>query len=101
MTALGQWPRIAGRLAPAGDVRGALTFVARGEAPLGIVYASDARRSPKVRVLGLFPVDSHPAITYPLARIKGRANSVAARFHAFLRDGDAAAVFARHGFVVR
>jgi molybdate transport system substrate-binding protein len=81
-------------------VRTALAFVARGEASLGIVYATDARLEEKVRVIGIFPESSHPPITYPIALTKS-ARPEAARFAEFLRGDAARAVFEREGFLVR
>jgi molybdate transport system substrate-binding protein len=64
---LGVWPQVSGRLVAAENVRAALEYVARGEAPLGIVYRTDAQAEKRVRVVAVFPPDSHPPITYPLA----------------------------------
>ncbi|MDF9434100.1 molybdate ABC transporter substrate-binding protein [Chromohalobacter israelensis] len=95
---LGQWQALRARLARADNVRTALALVERGEAPLGIVYASDARASDKIETLGLFPVSSHDPIIYPMALI-GEAPSDAARALANWLDGDqAAAIFQRYGF---
>ena len=99
LTSLGVWDDVSDRLARADNVRTALTYVARGEAPLGIVYATDAHIEPTVRVVGTFPADSHPPITYPVAVVNG-AREGAARFVAFLSSGAARAVFTRLGFVV-
>ena len=71
LQSLGVWDSVAGRLAESDNVRTALQFVSRGEAPLGIVYATDARVAPDVRVLGTFPEDSHPPIRYPAALMPG------------------------------
>lgn len=97
LTRLGVWRQVAGRLAPAADVRAALAYVARGEAPLGIVYESDAAAERAVRVVGLFPVASHPPITYPAAVVRG-AGSGADRFLRYLSGGEARAIFTRHRF---
>src|SRR3546814_19725623 len=67
LTALGVWSSVAARLAPAENVRAAMALVERGAAPLGIVYATDARASRRVRVVGVFPPPSHPPIRYPVA----------------------------------
>ena len=96
---LGLWPALAGRLAQGEDVRGALAFVARGEAPLGIVYATDARSEPRVRVRATLPADSHPPITYPAARLRGAAPDTAALL-AHLRGPGARAIFEHAGFRV-
>lgn len=99
LTRLGAWDSVAARLARAEDVRGALAFVARGEAPLGIVYQTDARAEPRVREVALFPADTHPPIVYPLAQTT-HASPAAAQFVAFLRGPQAAVEFARAGFIV-
>jgi molybdate transport system substrate-binding protein len=97
LTALGVWDSVANRLAEGEDVRATLAYVARGEAPLGIVYASDARVEPKVKVVGVFPEDTHPAIIYPAALVKdGRAD--AATFADYLRSPMAQAIFEKAGF---
>jgi molybdate transport system substrate-binding protein len=96
---LGVWLQVADRLAPAQNVRAALALVARGEAPLGIVYRTDAAAEPKVMVAGLFPADSHPPIVYPAAAIKG-ARRDAVQFLKFLSDGEARRIFVKHGFAV-
>ena len=75
----------------------ALLFVARGEAPLGVVYATDARAEPKVRVVGEFPADSHPPIVYPAALTSG-ARATAAPFLQYLSGASARARFAAAGF---
>jgi len=101
LESLGLWGAVADRLAPAADVRRALALVARGEAPLGIVYATDAAASDRVVVVGAFPADSHDPIVYPAAAVAGSAHAAAARdFLAFLHSPAAAAVFTRHGFEV-
>ncbi len=98
---LGVWSSVAPKIVRAENVRAALALVERGEAPLGIVYATDARASSRVRVVGIFPVGSHPAITYPLAIIRTSSNPDAAGFRRFLLSRDGAAVFARRGFITR
>lgn len=80
------------------DVRAALTLVERGEATAGIVYATDAAISRKVRVAGRFPADSHPPIVYPAALINGQGGPAAQRFFAFLKGEKASAVFNKYGF---
>src|SRR5579884_3318640 len=67
LTRLGVWASVAGRIAAAENVRAALLLVARGEAPLGIVYRTDAAIEPGVRIVGSFPPDSHDPIVYPMA----------------------------------
>lgn len=100
LSALGAWDAVSGRLAQAENVRTALQYVARGESPLGVVYDTDARVEPKVRIVGLFPTGSHPAIVYPAAVVAGSSNPDAARFLDFMSGPRAAAVFRRHGFTV-
>jgi molybdate transport system substrate-binding protein len=99
LTALGVWDSVSGQLAPAENVRVALAYVARGEAPLGIVYTTDAMAEPKVRVVGTFPDDTHAAIVYPVALTKD-AKPEAKAFLDFLKGPDAAAIFAKAGFVI-
>ena len=98
---LGMWPALAPRVAEADNVRAALMLVARGETPLGVVYASDAQAEPRVRVVATFPEDSHPAIVYPVARILSSRHSGAQAFVAWLDSPEASAIFLRHGFTVR
>lgn len=98
---LGMWTALQPRAAETENVRAALLLVSRGEAPLGVVYGSDAQADPGVRVLATFPASSHPAIVYPVARIKASANSQAAAFVRWLHTPQAAAIFTRHGFIVR
>lgn len=98
LTSLGVWNAVADRLARTENVRAALLFVARGEAPLGIVYASDALVEKGVRVVDTFPADSHPPIVYPVALVRG-ARPGAAAFLAYLKGPQAAATFRRFGFL--
>jgi molybdate transport system substrate-binding protein len=100
LASLGVWPQVRDRLAPAENVRAALLFVSRGEAPLGIVYDTDARVDPGVRIVGLFPEASHPRIVYPAAVLARSANPAAARFLAFLRSPRGRAIFQKYGFKV-
>ncbi|MFA5503576.1 MAG: molybdate ABC transporter substrate-binding protein [Phenylobacterium sp.] len=100
LTSLGVWAQVEKRLAPAENVRVALHYVARGEAPLGIVYDTDARAEPRVRIVGLFPESSHPKIVYPAALTAQSRNPDAAAFLAFLTGPEAATVFRKHGFTV-
>ncbi len=96
---LGVWPAVADRIAIAGNARAALALVERGEAPYGIVYASDAAASRRVRVVGVFPDGSHDPIAYWAAPVGGgRAADGAARFVGYLESAEAAAVFDRLGF---
>jgi molybdate transport system substrate-binding protein len=99
LISLGVWTEVADRLVPAENVRSALMFVARGETPLGIVYETDARIDPAVRIVDLFPLSSHPPITYPVALTRS-ASVEAARFLEFLRGAQARAAFEKFGFIV-
>ncbi|MGG5817402.1 molybdate ABC transporter substrate-binding protein [Falsiroseomonas sp. HW251] len=96
---MGQWNAIAPRLARAENVRAALLLVERGEAPFGIVYATDAAASPGVRIAGTFPAESHPPITYPFALTRRAAGNAQARGFLAHITGDAAApTWQRFGF---
>lgn len=95
---LGIWPLVKDRIAVSENVRAALALVERGEAPLGVVYATDAAASQKVRVVATFPRDSHPPIHYPLAILKASKHRDATGFYAYLLSGDARAIFTRYGF---
>jgi molybdate transport system substrate-binding protein len=96
---LGIWSSVESKIAMAENVRAALVLVARGEAPLGIVYETDAKVDPSVKIIGVFPEDSHPPIIYPVAMTKD-AKPDAARYLAFLTTPEAKAVFERYGFRV-
>jgi len=98
LTSLGAWDGVADRLARADNVRGALLFVARGETPLGIVYATDARIEPAVRVIGVFPADSHAPIHYPAAALKNSSTS-AIRYLDYLGSREAAETWKKFGFL--
>lgn len=96
----GAWEGVKDKVAQADNVRAALVLVSRGEAPLGIVYGTDAAADPNVKVVGVFPEDTHPPIVYPVAITKDSAHPDAAAFLAFLRGPAARAVFERQGFAV-
>ena len=98
LTALGAWDEVSDRLAQAENVRTALQYVARGETPLGIVYDTDAKVEPKVRIVGLFPDASHPPIVYPAAVVAGSNNPDAARFLNFMAGPTGTAIFRKYGF---
>ncbi len=100
LDALGLWQRLAGQAVRTADVRAALALVDRGEAAAGVVYATDAAISSRVRIVGRFPASSHPPIVYPLALINGRVTAAAARFYDHLLSAEAAEVFRAHGFLV-
>jgi molybdate transport system substrate-binding protein len=97
---LGAWSSIAADVARADNVRAALALVSRCEAPLGIVYLTDALSDPHVRIVGRFPADSHPPIIYPAAVIAASRAGDATAFLQFLETSRAAAVFSRYGFKV-
>lgn len=96
---LGAWQAAAPKFAMAESVRAALTLVARGEAVLGVVYATDARVEPGVKVIGTFPANSHPAIVYPVAATTS-AGPQAADYLTFLHSPEATAIFERYGFTL-
>lgn len=98
---LGVWPAVQPRVARAENVRAALALVERGAAPLGIVYATDARASRLVRVVGTFPTSSHPPITYPVAVLRKATSPDAEAFRRFLLSRTGKAIFARRGFAMR
>lgn len=98
LTALGLWDTVAPRLAPAQDVRAALNLVVRGEAPLGIVYRSDAVSEPKVRVVAAFPAAGHAPIVYPAAVVAAHDDDAARALLVALRAPAAQATFRRFGF---
>lgn len=91
------WDALQSRLARADNVRVALMYVARGEAPLGIVYATDAAAEPKIRVVDTFPASSHPPITYPVATTS-IAQPAARAYVDFLKAASARALFEKAGF---
>ena len=95
---LGAWATAEPKLAMAENVRATLAFVARGETPIGIVYETDAKIEPKVKIVGVFPESSYPPVTYPVAETSASKNTVVARYLDFLRTGAAKAVFERYGF---
>ena len=97
---LGVWSAVANRVAQAENVRVALLLVSRGEAPLGIVYRTDAAADPKVKIVGTFPADSHPLILYPAAVTASSRHPDAAAFLDHLRGSFARAVFEAQGFTV-
>jgi molybdate transport system substrate-binding protein len=97
LEALGVWKDVQSKVASAENVRAALVLVSRGEAPLGIVYRTDAAADSKVRVVGLFPENSHPPIVYPIAMtVSGKPPAEA--FLKWLSQPEAKAIFAKHGF---
>ena len=99
LTRLGLWPQAEARLAATPDVRGALRLVERGEAPAGIVYATDAVASAGVDVAGIFPDDTHDPITYPFAAIRQAGTPETRDLLRFLAGPEAGAIFTRWGFL--
>lgn len=98
LQSLGVWDEVQPHVAQSENVRVALMLVAIGEAPLGIVYASDASADSRVRILDVFPADSHPPIVYPVAILQDSQNPDAVRFLSFLSDPTARRVFVENGF---
>ncbi len=98
LESLGIWRSMSAKVAPAENVRAALALVERGQAPLGVVYATDAQASDKVEVVARFPAGSHPPIRYPAAVLEASKNGDAAPFLTFLQSDEARGIFARHGF---
>ncbi len=99
LTSLGVWNGVVDHLVQAENVRVALAYVARGEAPLGIVYTTDAMAEPKVRIVADFPDNTHQPIVYPVALTRD-AKPAAKAFLDFLEGPDAAAIFSHAGFIV-
>ena len=100
LESLGLWPAVAAHVAQSDNVRAALALVATGEAPYGIVYATDAVAEDDVTVVGTFPADSHPPIVYPAADLANRDTPAEAAFLDYLRGPEAREAFERQGFVV-
>ena len=96
---LGFWDGVSNKLAQAESVRAALLLVSRGEAPLGIVYQTDAAADPNVKVVATFPADSHPPIIYPIA-LTTKANEAAAALLDYIKSPKAAPAFEAQGFTV-
>ena len=96
---LGAWDGVKDKIAQAENVRAALLLVSRGEAPLGIVYATDAAADPNVKIIAAFPADSHPPIIYPAAILKGAKSPDAAAFF-YLKGGKARPSWEKQGFTV-
>lgn len=93
------WPTVADKVARAENVRAALLFVSRGEAPFGIVYRTDAASDKNVRIVGAFPANSHPEIIYPAALLAAGKSPGAEKYFAFIKSPEAAGIFRKHGFV--
>jgi molybdate transport system substrate-binding protein len=97
---LGVWDSVKDKIAQAESVRAALLFVSRGEAPLGVVYQTDAAADPNVKIVGMFPENTHPPIIYPAALTQESTNADARAFLNYLRSPAARAAFERQGFTV-
>lgn len=97
---LGIWRSVEKNVAQADDVRAALRLVARGEAPFGIVYATDAAADASVRIVDVFPAEAHPPIVYPASLLAASKNPDAAAFLAYLRSAKAKPLFEKQGFAV-
>lgn len=98
LESLGEWQAVESKVVPAENVRAALALVERGEAQLGIVYATDAKATDKVEVVREFPATSHPPIRYPAALLARSDNPEAKLFLVFLSSAEANRIFASHGF---
>ncbi|MCD1126357.1 molybdate ABC transporter substrate-binding protein [Jinshanibacter sp. LJY008] len=101
LTFLGVWDQLSLKMARANNVRAALALVERGEAPLGIVYGSDVVASKKVKMVGIFPDDSHLPVEYPMAAVKDHATPAVQAFAKYLTTPEASAVFEKYGFSPR
>ena len=97
---LGAWDGVKDKIAQAESVRAALVLVSRGEAPLGIVYQTDAASDPSVKIVGVFPENAHPPIIYPIALTKDSANADAQAFLNYIKSPAARPAFERQGFTV-
>ncbi|HKM68977.1 MAG TPA: molybdate ABC transporter substrate-binding protein [Stellaceae bacterium] len=100
LEALGVWSSVADKLAPAENVRATLLLVSRGEAPLGIVYQTDAVVDKGVKILGSFPENTHPPIIYPIAGVASSTNPGGAGYIAYLESPAARPIFEKQGFTV-
>jgi molybdate transport system substrate-binding protein len=96
---LGLWSAVADKVAIAEDVRVAVTMVGRGDAPLAVVFATDAAEDQRVRVIGSFPDNSHPPIVYPVALVAASRQPDAARLLDYLKSPAASATFERLGYL--
>ena len=99
LEALGVWASVEKKIARTENVRAALVLVARGEAPFGIVYATDAQAESGVRIVDTFPDDTHPPIVYPMALLAAGTSPAARAFVAYLASAAAQATWVRYGFV--
>ncbi|OAT24254.1 molybdate ABC transporter substrate-binding protein [Proteus myxofaciens] len=95
---LGAWNTVSPEMARTNNVRSGMALVERDEAPLGIVYGSDAVASNKVKVVGVFPADSHKPVEYPMAVVKDQDNKSVREFYDYLKTPQAAEIFKKYGF---
>jgi molybdate transport system substrate-binding protein len=100
LEALGIWTKVEPKLAQADNIRNALTLVSRGEAKFGIVYATDAKADPKVKVVGVFPEATHSPIVYPVALVETSKNPDAALFADYLSSKAAKKIWSEQGFKI-
>jgi len=100
LEALGVWSSVADKLAPAENVRATLLLVSRGEAPLGIVYQTDAVADKGVKIVGVFPESTHPPIIYPIAAVAASTNPNDGGYIAYLKSPAARSIFEKQGFAV-
>jgi molybdate transport system substrate-binding protein len=100
LTSLGVWDQVEAKVAGAENVRAALAYVSRGETPLGIVYGTDAKADPAVKVVDTFPADSHEPIVYPVALTASSTSPEAKAYLDYLSSPDATKVFEAEGFTV-
>ncbi len=100
LTNLGVWDKVEPKIAGADSVRAALALVARGEAAFGIVYATDAKVVPRVKVIATFPENTHPPVVYPFALTASSTHPDAPAFLAYLTSPTAKAIFEGEGFTV-
>lgn len=100
LEALGVWPSVQSRVAQSENVRAVLLLVSRGEAPLGIVYQTDAAADPNVRIVDTFPENTHPPIVYPVALTASSKRADATAFLAYIRSSKAKPLFEKQGFTV-
>ncbi len=98
LESLAAWAAAEPKLAMAENVRATLAFVTRGETPIGIVYETDAKVEPGVKIVGIFPESSHPPVTYPAAVTAASSNAATTNYLSFLRGSVAKAIFEKYGF---
>ena len=100
LTKLGVWDAVKDKVAQADNVRAALKLVSTGEAPLGIVYGTDAKSDPNVKVIDIFPEGTHPPIIYPAAIVASSTSADAPALLAYLKSAAALGIFKDQGFKI-